>query len=518
MPEHDIYRDGAIIDAENFDEAGYLRINQDVAAAIERGEVESGYIHYVSFGMEEGRSLPDAPREPRNRLLTVVPAADAVGGGQLNMRFSIDSLIVAPNGGMMVVGWINDAFDPICSIRVIGQHWRVLIDAARFVRLRRGDVEEALGGFGQHAFGFFGFLHFDRQVDASGPCRIELWLQGGGSVALEVAPRVVDDIELRNIVLSHLGTASFFGNDQVERVACLEHGFGDEIIRFNKSIAQRMSVGPYVERFGAHNRSPRGSIVVCLYGRPEFLFVQNCLYAGLPGIEDYEFIYVSNSPEMAETLLRDARSANLVHGLTQSVMILPGNAGFGGANNAAASIARSARLLAVNPDVFPRDRDWARKHTDLLDGAPPAQTRMFGLPLYYDDGSLMHGGMYFDIDIGLLMATGQPTPRRLLRVEHYGKGAPAETTRFTRARPVPALTGAFISIDKAWFEQLGGFNEDYVFAHYEDADLSLKSIASGTVPWLHDIRMWHLEGKGSTRLPPHEGGTLVNRWLFSRKW
>ena len=30
--------------------------------------------------------------------------------------------------------------------------------------------------------------------------------------------------------------------------------------------------------------------------------------------------------------------------------------------------------------------------------------------------------------------------------------------------------------------------------------------------------MWHLEGKGSMRQPPHEGGSLVNRWLFSRTW
>jgi hypothetical protein len=48
--------------------------------------------------------------------------------------------------------------------------------------------------------------------------------------------------------------------------------------------------------------------------------------------------------------------------------------------------------------------------------------------------------------------------------------------------------------------------------------LCLKSLAKGTAPWIHDIRLWHLEGKGSTRLPHHEGGSLVNRWLFSRRW
>jgi GT2 family glycosyltransferase len=83
---------------------------------------------------------------------------------------------------------------------------------------------------------------------------------------------------------------------------------------------------------------------------------------------------------------------------------------------------------------------------------------------------------------------------------------------------VPAVTGAFLSVDRAWFEKLGGFTEDYIFGHYEDADLCLKSLRAGTPAWLHDIRMWHLEGKGSRRLPQHEGGSLVNRWHFSRTW
>ncbi len=506
-------------DTENreiFDEVEYLRIHQDVAEAIRRGEVDSGYDHYVTFGVIEGRSLPSPTHEPRNRLLT---SHVMVGAGPTHeTRFSVDSLIVAPGGGLMIVGWINDAHDPVQCVRIAGAGWRITIDRARFVRVRRQDVEQALDSHGQHPFGLFGFLHFDRVVDAYGPCVVEIWLAGGGSVTLPVTPLIVGDIELRNIVLAHLGAASFAGNAQVERIACLDHGFGEELIRFNKTLTRRMVSSPYVERFGPTRKTPRGTIVVCLYGRPEFQFLQNCLFAGLPGIEDYEFIYVSNSPEIGETLLREARSSTLLYGLPQSVMILAGNAGFSGANNAAAAIAQSGRILAVNPDVFPRDLDWAKKHSDVLDGAPAERTRLFGVPLYYDDGSLMHGGMFIDADTGLSMAGGTPRGRRVLRVEHFGKGAPGDATRFTRSRPVPAISGAFVSIDRAWFERLGGFSEDYLFGHYEDADLSLKSIAAGTVPWLHDIRMWHLEGKGSTRLPPHEGGSVVNRWLFSRRW
>jgi GT2 family glycosyltransferase len=110
------------------------------------------------------------------------------------------------------------------------------------------------------------------------------------------------------------------------------------------------------------------------------------------------------------------------------------------------------------------------------------------------------------------------TGREMIRVEHYGKGDPEWSTIYNQSRPVPAVTGAFISIDRDWFEHLSGFTEDFVFGHYEDADLCLKSISQGYAPWMHDIRMWHLEGKGSTRLPVHEGGSYVNRAFFSAQW
>ena len=255
-----------------------------------------------------------------------------------------------------------------------------------------------------YSFGFFAFLHFDHGGQVAGSAKVELWQKGGFSTALQCAARMVDDVELRNTALAYLAGASFFGNPAIESMVRLGQGMGAELVHFNKAITRRLVAAPYVEKFGPQQKSPRGTIIVCLYGKPEFYFLQNCLFAGLPGIDDYEFVYVSNSPEMAETLLREAQSASLIYGLTNSVVILSGNAGFGGANNAAARTARSNRLLFVNPDVFPRDRAWAGKHTDLLDSAPPEQTRLFGVPLYYDDGSLMHGGMYFDIDVGLTTA------------------------------------------------------------------------------------------------------------------
>jgi GT2 family glycosyltransferase len=519
-PVEDRGRDDAraeLISREIFDEAGYLRLNPDVQKAIELGQVESGYSHYLVHGHAEGRSLPDMPTEVRNVFLVSSSAAPA-DISNVHARCAVDALLYSPRGGLMIVGWIDDINHPITCLRIIAPGWRVVLDAARLLRVRRMDVEKALGIGVQCCFGFFGFLYVDGEGDSSGQIKVELWQEGGFSTVLQCTATVVEAVDLRNIAMSHLGSATFFGNPAIEAMDALGRGVGAALVDANRAITNRIVAAPYVERFGPRRKSFRGTIVVCLYGKPEFYFVQNCLFSGLPGIEDYEFVYVSNSPEMAETLLREARSASLIYGLTNTVMILTGNAGFGAANNAAARIAGSDRLLIVNPDVFPRDLDWAKKHTELVDAAPPEQTRLFGVPLYYDDGSLMHGGMYFEMDVGLTIAGGTATAQRIFRVEHYGKGAPAESPQFIHPRPVPAVTGAFMSIERAWFEELGGFTEDFIFGHYEDADLCLKSLDKGVAPWLQDIRMWHLEGKGSTRQLPHEGGSLVNRWLFSKTW
>lgn len=44
-------------DRENFDEASYLTENPDVAAAVARGAVKSGYLHFLSYGESEKRKL-----------------------------------------------------------------------------------------------------------------------------------------------------------------------------------------------------------------------------------------------------------------------------------------------------------------------------------------------------------------------------------------------------------------------------------------------------------------------------
>jgi len=501
----------------DFDERAYLSLYPDVAERVARGEAISGYRHYVAEGRREGRRAT-LKGERSGDVFVRLEATTGSPPGVGRLAHACDRLLVSSGGGVLLIGWANDAAAPLSHVSVIAGNWRLSFAGDSLIRSRRPDVEDALRSAAPYHYGYTGVYFVDAFVPVSSACRIVATFADGSETEVAVEAGRIDDGELRETILNHLAGMQFYGSATLELAKNFERGCGEQILRLNRRITRSLTASPYIERFGKPGAKPLGSLIVCLYGKAEYLFLQNALFSSGPGIEDYEFVFVSNSPELAETIARDARLAELAYGLDQTIVLLPGNAGFGAANNAAAQAARSRRVIAVNPDVFPKDQHWARKHADIVSASPAAQTKLFGAPLFYDDGSLMHGGMYFELDSGVSLQSGRVAALQLVRVEHYGKGAPASASQFTRPRPVPAVTGAFMSADRAWFEKLGGFTEDFVFGHYEDADLCLKSLAAGAPAWIHDLRLWHLEGKGSVRKPVHEGGSHVNRWLFLSRW
>ncbi len=502
----------------DFDEGAYLWRYPDVQEGLATGLIASAYSHYLRYGRLEGRR----------------PAKRGERFGQRFHRFeseglirrepicylanACDRLLISSSGGFLLIGWVDDAIASIHHIELIAEPWTATFDGAALVRSRRSDVEKEIGAASPYHYGYTGLLFLDEAVPRCDKVRIVVTLHNGAVLETQATPSFLSDIDLRDTVLSHFSAMLFYGNPQVELVGSLGAGCGAEVIKLNLAVTKALTSRPLILRMGGATRRPKASLIICLYGKAEFVFLQNALFSPCEGIEDYEFVFVCNSPEIAETIVRDAEICASVYGLQQTLVLLAGNAGFGGANNAAVQAARSGRIVALNPDVFPYDLGWARKHSELIETGAPQQTKLFGAPLYYDDGALMHGGMFFDVDAAVSLQRGQFVQRDIVRVEHYGKGAPDWAVNFTKPRPVPAVTGAFLSADRAWFESLGGFTEDFVFGHYEDADLCLKSLANGAPAWLHDLKLWHLEGKGSVRRPVHEGGSLVNRWLFQQRW
>ena len=499
-------RDAApVAHVEGFSEKSYLIAFPDIADAIAAGEWETGLQHYLTYGAQEDR-LNDL------RYRNALPSADTAGfpaGG-------IDAVFVSRNGWCLVIGWVNDEVAPLREVACLkGRHFTAV--APYLARCRREDAEGVVVARHGKLLGFW--TVFQAEEGFAPADEIKLCLAAGRErKTFPVQPQHVGDEQLREIALEYLAAARYFANPQAEAALQLKDGLGTALVAYNVELSSKVISGAYVTRFGPQDGSFDGSIVVCLFGKGEFLFLQAAAFSGCPGADRYEFIYVSNSPELAEMLIKEATMASRIYGIAITLVILPSNAGFGAANNVAAEHARSNRILITNPDVFPRDRDWATRHSDVIAGLPAEQTAMFGAPLYYDDGSLMHAGMFFDIDTGVSIREGRIERHESIRVEHYAKGAPPETRAYLASRRVPAVTGAFISTDRAWFETLGGFSLEYVFGHYEDADLCLKSLARDQPVWVHNVPFWHLEGKGSTRRVVHEGGSTVNRWHFTQLW
>jgi GT2 family glycosyltransferase len=493
------------VSPEGFDETTYRRAFPDIARAIRAGEWRSALHHYREFGEREGRLNDVRYRDAAMALET----ADFPPTG-------IDTVFLSPTGRCLVIGWMNDTAEPLSEVMISSTAGRLAVLSGA-ARCRREDAEAVVAIHSGKLLGFWCLAQIDPA--GAGEPGLDITLAAGRQRrSFPVTIRRTDDDRLRDMALEYLAGAKYFSSPQVEAFIQLDQGLGTAIIALNAAISRKILAGAYTTRFGPQPASLDGSIIVCLFGKPEYLFLQAALFSAARGAERYEFIYVSNSPELAEMLVKEATMASRIYGLSITLIILPGNAGFGAANNCAVNAARSSRILIVNPDVFPRDTDWAQRHTALVRTLPADQVALFGAPLYYDDGSLMHGGMFIDVDVGLSVRHDAIERREMLRVEHYGKGAPPDTAAYLASRPVPAVTGAFISADRTWFEQLGGFSLDYVMGHYEDADLCLKSLVGGKPAWLHNLPFWHMEGKGSDRRFVHEGGSLVNRWYFTASW
>jgi GT2 family glycosyltransferase len=515
--------EGATVPAD-FDETAYLTAFPKIAENIRAGIVKSALDHYLRKGAAEKRL-----EQPRYRKILAeqqllarlaAPSGPSAEGEAPVTRGTVssmlDTLMVTPGGICLAIGWVDDRGTNLSAVSVQMPNGRT-VESTTIARCRRIDAESMIGCGPGVLLGFYALIELGQDEPPGHGSIVQLHC-GGDPVGHVARPNLVSAEALRDGVFEYLSAATYFGNHAVETFRQLDGGMGDRLIWLNKSISAGIASRAYVERHGSHDRAFRGSIVVCLFGRLEYLFLQAAIFSTAPGADEYEYVYVCNSPELTEALQREARMAAKLYGLAFTIVFLPGNAGFGAANNVAVAHAASDRVLIVNPDVFPRDNLWAERHSHILRDLPEEQTRFFGAPLFYDDGSLMHGGMFIASDTGLSVRPEGIVPQELLRVEHYGKGAPPGMAFYRQSRRVTAVTGAFISADRRWFQKIGGFSEDYVFGHYEDADIGLKSWAANGQVWIHDLPLWHMEGKGSVRRAAHDGGSMINRWHFTRTW
>jgi hypothetical protein len=422
-----------------------------------------------------------------------------------------------------MTGWSNDRFDHLTEINLetrpqIRHNWTA------FPRLARADVERTLEAPPGYRFGFLlvaapvGGAEAP-QIDPRAANAPIFRFASGIETQAKRDPIVATDADLRDLALASLGTAAPGEQDPEVIYGILDQHVGVQIAAINRLIVEQARARRLVERFGPTRGRFRGSIITTLRGGADQIVPRLTLTGGGPGSDDYEFIVVVTNADQFEPALRAARIAEATLGLALTLVLQPEGDPAGTGEDAAADMARSDRLIFMDQAVLPRQLDWATRHTTFLDDAPAAQTRLFGGPLFHPDGSLSHGGYYFEQETSL-----QPRPRDLPRritavqLKAVTHPAPSATRSPPQSRPVTGVSAAFMSVDRAWFEVLGGFTRHYARAAHEDIDLCLRSVKRGVPAWLHPLPMWHFDRRQPVRAEPSKGGALLNSWLLHRQW
>lgn len=231
-------------------------------------------------------------------------------------------------------------------------------------------------------------------------------------------------------------------------------------------------------------------VSVLVVGYKSIGYIARCLEGAIrsAGNEPFEFLFIDCSNDGSEAFVRER---------FPSVKVLPyqGNLGFARGNNVLAAIAKSRRLLLLNPDAFAESDELAAL---LAVARARPDAAAWGAINILPSGDFDGGSMQ-------PMLGALPVAFAILGLASLRPGT-ASTTRL-ELQEVPVLSGAFMMIDAAVWKQLGGFDERF-FMYAEEVDLC-KRIADAGYALIVDprIRILHDTGSGDRRNPQR----LMNR-------
>ncbi len=179
------------------------------------------------------------------------------------------------------------------------------------------------------------------------------------------------------------------------------------------------------------------------------------------------------------------------------------NLGFLRTCNAAAQEAKGRFLVFLNNDtvVLP---GWLSELLRTFADHPG--TGLAGSKLIYPDGRLQEAGGFVFEDGGAW---------------NYGRLQDPADQRFNFARDTDYCSGASLAVDAALWKSLGGFDERFAPAYYEDTDLAFRVRAAGRrVLYQPCSSVVHFEGLSSgtsenTGVKRHQA---LNRTRFKAKW
>ena len=438
----------------------------------------------------------------RNALRPRLPAV-AIESNQ-PLCGNVDVLIAIDDAAFFVKGWMRDGEARIARLTAVTPEGERIELLERLHRSELPEFEKFAGGPYSDPVDAAWFLAY---FETRAPSRIrrqwvfELENEAGRAVEMAALPEVTD------IPAARAGVLRSVPSNSLPDDALMSNHIFPAIDRIQARARDAVEIAGAAQ-YGQPPESPDISIVVPLYQRIDLLEHQLLQFERDPEVQAEELIYVLDSPELDRELAGLAYQLARMYRTPFQIVTMARNAGFGAATNAGASLARGRLLVLLNSDVLPARPGWLGAMLTFHAGTP--NIGALGPKLLYEDDSLQHAGLYFD------MSREGPTAGSWANM-HYFKGLHKDLPAANVARAVPAVTAACMMIEKALYEQVGGLPDVYVQGDYEDSELCLRLLEAGRENWyLPAVELYHLEG---TSYSPAERDVTgaYNRWLQTRR-
>jgi GT2 family glycosyltransferase/glycosyltransferase involved in cell wall biosynthesis len=241
---------------------------------------------------------------------------------------------------------------------------------------------------------------------------------------------------------------------------------------------------------------PKVSIVIPVYGQHLMTFTCLRSIAATCADEDIEVIVIDDcSPEPAADALTMVSGVKHIRNSE--------NLGFLRNCNKAAALATGQYVLLLNNDVIVT-QGWLQALVGTF--TQRENVGMVGAKLIYPDGRLQEAG-------GIVWRDGSAW--------NWGRDQDASRPEFNYLREVDYCSGAVLLLERTFWNALGGFDERYAPAYYEDTDIAFRVREAGKrVFYQPNAVVVHFEGKSSgtdltqgiKRYQVINQETFVNRW------
>lgn len=205
--------------------------------------------------------------------------------------------------------------------------------------------------------------------------------------------------------------------------------------------------------------APVVSVIIPAYGQVEHSLRCLASLAAFPPALPFEVILVEDASGDAEApLLREVAGLRYVERTE--------NLGFLRSCNQAATLARGAFLFFLNNDteVMPGAIDRLHAAVTRAHGAFPGPVGLAGARLLYPEGWLQEAG-------GIVWRDGSAW--------NWGNRQDPRGSAFTYLREADYCSGAAIMLPRAAWDAMGGFDEAFLPAYCEDADIAFRLRAAG---------------------------------------